>query len=77
MPLSVNTAEVEICWPLSSAMPHGWEIPRCRDYFGEGGGVKVYGAMSTPDATGRAPDEGDYGKHNLLAKYCDSLLKST
>lgn len=22
------------------------------------GGVKVYGAVSTPDATGRAPDEG-------------------
>lgn len=28
MPLSVNTAEVEICWPLSSATPHGWEIPQ-------------------------------------------------
>lgn len=28
MPLSINTVEVEICWPLSSATLHGWEIPQ-------------------------------------------------
>lgn len=54
MPFSINTVEVEICWPLNSATLHGWEIPQGAGIILAGWGVKVYGAASTPDATGRS-----------------------
>lgn len=37
MPLTINTVEVEICWPLSSATLHGREIP-------QGAGIFIWGS---------------------------------
>lgn len=75
MPLSINRVEVEICWPLSSATAWLGNPTRCRDCFGRR--VQVYEAVSTPDATGRAPAEGGWIKQNSLAKQCGSILNST
>lgn len=76
VPLSINTVEVEICWPLSSATLHSWEIPQgSKIVFWWG--LEVYGAVSTSNATGRAPGEGGWGNQNSLANQCGSILKST